>query len=67
MSNYTVTKIGKCEVVIGDCIIHNEKMMTVCRGDILRNDFTGITIFGDSYNLGMRAVLKVEFIKAEQL
>ena len=44
----------------GDTIEHNGKLMTVCNSDIKRCDFMGITIFGDSYNLGYKAVKFVE-------
>ena len=43
----------------GDAILHNNKPMTVCRDDIKRSDFMGISIFGDCYRLGTLPVLLI--------
>jgi len=40
----------------GDTIIHNDKIYTVCKKDIITGGFFGITIFGDSYNAGSKLV-----------
>ena len=42
----------------GDIILHDNKEQTVCHKHIKRNSFMGITIFGDSYHLGTKPVMK---------
>ena len=46
-------------IMPGDTIYHNGKEMTVCKKDITRDDFMGISIFGDCYRLGTTPVLRV--------
>ena len=48
-------------IVVGDTIIHNGIMKTICQNDISENSFTGKTIFGDSYNIGNKKVSRVKF------
>ena len=43
----------------GDTILHNNKTMTVCSHNIKRDDFMGISIFGDCYKLGTVPVLLI--------
>lgn len=43
----------------GDTINHNGKLRTVNRENIKRNTFSGITLFGDSYNLGHKLVKRI--------
>jgi hypothetical protein len=43
----------------GDTIIYGGKVTTVSNNNIKRDKFMGITIFGDSYNLGYKLVTKV--------
>jgi hypothetical protein len=51
--------INICHLMVGDTIIHNDKLMTVSNSDINRDEFMGITVFGDSYNLGYKPIKKV--------
>lgn len=46
-------------VGVGDTIIHNDKMMTVCRNNITYIADIGRTLFGDSYMLGYKKVERV--------
>jgi len=48
-------------VVPGDLIVHRGKVVTICRKDIKHSTFLGVSIFGDSYKLGHKAVSKVTF------
>lgn len=43
----------------GDTIEHGGGLRTVCNNNIKRSDFMGVTIFGDSYNLGTKKVKRM--------
>lgn len=58
MSAFRFIQVHKSTIKAGDTILHNEKLMTVCSKDIKNNSFFGLTIFGDSYNMGNKLVLK---------
>lgn len=45
----------------GDTVIHNGEMKTVCRNNIKRDPFLGITLFGDCHNMGRTLIKKVIF------
>ena len=45
----------------GDTIVHNGKMVTVCKKDIHTGGFFGTSVFGDSYRDGERLVKVVQF------
>lgn len=45
----------------GDTVLHDNKEITVCNKDIKSDAFMGRTLFGDSYCLGYRSVLKINF------
>jgi len=49
-------KVHISEIKAGDAIIHNGELVTVSVCDIKTCKFMGITIFGDSYNLGYKPV-----------
>ena len=56
--------VHKESIEIGDAIICKDgRTRTVCKNNIKRNSFTGITIFGDSYMLGHEKVRRVLFPK----
>ena len=48
-------------IKVGDTVIHNEVMKTVCRRDIGGDTFIGPTLWGDSYRLGTIPVKRVSF------
>lgn len=50
-------------ITIGDTIIHEGHMRTVCKSNIKKDPFMSKTLFGDSYNLGGNLVNKVTFVK----
>lgn len=56
---YTTHNVHIEQVRPGDTILHNGEPMTVCGTDIRKCSFMGITIFGDSYNLGTKPVIKI--------
>lgn len=43
----------------GDYIKHQGKVVGICSKDIKYNSFMGITVLGDSYNLGHKPVIMV--------
>lgn len=49
------------EIRGGDAILHNGEVKTVSNCDIKEDAFMGRTIFGDSYNLGYKKVIRVHF------
>ena len=64
-NNYRVTEVHISCIKSGDTIIHNDgKLTTVCKNNIKRDSFMGITLFGDSYKLGYQLVKRIEFIKS---
>ena len=51
------------EIIPGDTVIHNNVEMTVTKSNILKSEFMGTSIFGDSYHSGHKAVKKVIYLK----
>lgn len=48
------------EIRPGDTILHTDGVVrTVCRKNITRDSFMGISLFGDSYRLGTLPVKKL--------
>jgi hypothetical protein len=57
--NYKIVEVHISTIKNGDTILHTDnKISTVCNSNI-KNGFCGITIFGDSYNLGTKLVKKI--------
>ena len=50
----------------GDTIKHENIICTVSSNNIKYNSFLGITIFGDSYNLGTKLVEKLTILNNNQ-
>ena len=61
--SFKIVEVDKENIRHGDAIEHNGVIQTVSRSDIRRNNFTGLTIFGDSYRLGRQKVKKVIYEK----
>ena len=61
--SFKIVEVDKESILHGDAIEHNGVIQTVSRSDIIRNNFTGLTIFGDSYRLGRQKVKKVVYEK----
>ena len=55
----TTTQIHISQITVGDTIIHNGEVTTVSGTNIKHDSFMGITLFGDSYNLGYKKVTKI--------
>ena len=56
-STWNLKQVHISTISPGDAIYHEKKLRTVSKNDIKRG-VNGITIFGDSYNLGNKKVLK---------
>lgn len=44
------------DVKVGDTVIHHGVVKTVCKRSFSENNFVGVMIWGDSYNLGRTPV-----------
>ena len=62
--NYTIEHVQISKIKSGDTVMHDGKMKTVCNNNIGRDDFMGITLFGDCYKMGRKLVQKVNIIRA---
>ena len=51
-------------IVPGDTIRYNGHLKTVCKSDIKKSEFMGLTIFGDSFKLGYQLIEKINIQKA---
>ena len=59
MIAYKIKEVHKSDIKPGNTILCSDgNLRTVCKEDIKRNNFTGITIFGDPYKLGYQPVKK---------
>jgi len=61
MGAFTIKEVDRSEIVVGDTIIMDGVMKTVCNNNIKYNEFFGITIHGCNFRLGMDKVQKVLF------
>lgn len=55
----TKTNVHISNIRQGDMIEHNGVIKTVSSKDIKKSNFMGLTIFGDSYNIGHKPVIKI--------
>ena len=47
------------QIRVGDTILHNGEIKTVSGSNIKKCSFMGISLFGDSYNLGYKLVTRI--------
>lgn len=57
----TMIPIHIQNICAGDTVFHNGTEHTVSGKDIKYDSFMGISLFGDSYRLGTKPVMKVIF------
>ena len=57
--NTTEEKVHISNIRAGDTIMFEDKMTTVSNSNIKYCSFMGITLFGDSYNLGYKLVTRI--------
>ncbi len=65
MSNVEIKSVHISKISIGDTIEFCGKIRTVSGNNLKKDSFMGITLFGDSYNLGTKLVDKVVAWKTE--
>lgn len=53
------TEVHISNIRAGDAVIHNKELVTVGNKDLRYSSFMGISIFGDTYNLGTKKVKRV--------
>ena len=58
---YNVTKVSIKDITVGDTVIHNGNLKTVCRRAFSYDSFVGVMLWGDSYNMGNIKVKRVTF------
>lgn len=61
---YTIEHVQISTIEPGDTVIHDGKMKTVCRNNIDKDAFMGVTLFGDCYKMGRKLVQKVKIHRA---
>ena len=54
-------KVHISKITVGDTVMHNGQMRTVCRRTFNCNDFVGQMMWGDSYNMGKILVERIIF------
>nr|WP_298657072.1 hypothetical protein [uncultured Flavobacterium sp.] len=47
------------QIRVGDTVLHNGEVLTVSGNNLKRSEFMGITLFGNSYNLGYKLVTRI--------
>lgn len=56
---YTIEHVQISAIQPGDTVMHYGNMKTVCRNNIGKDAFMGVTLFGDCYKMGHKLVQKV--------
>ena len=59
-----VTEVHISEITVGDTVMHNRELRTVTRLSFGSDEFLGLLLFGDSYNLGHKKVKRVTIQRA---
>jgi len=59
MSKAKLESVNISQISVGDTIEHGGHLRTISGNNIKRDSFIGITLFGDSYHLGNKPVVKV--------
>ena len=57
---YKLIETHISDIQPGDTVLHEGKVKTVTVSNIKRNSFMGTTLWGDSYHLGHKPVLKLD-------
>lgn len=56
-----INKVNIKDITVGDTVIHNGGIKTVCRRAFSYDGFVGVMLWGDSYNVGQKLVERVTF------
>jgi hypothetical protein len=57
-------KVHISQIRPGDTVFHEGHERTVSKSNIKRSPFMGVSLFGDTYNLGYKKVTKILFVKS---
>lgn len=57
----TTEQVHISKIRVGDTIMHNGVMTTISSNNIKRSEFMGISLFGDTYNLGYKLITRINF------
>ena len=60
--NYKIKEVHISTIKVADTVLHDGHLKTVCRNNLGKSDFMGLTLFGDSYHSGYKKVKKVIFL-----
>lgn len=60
--NIKISSVHISQISVGDTIEHEGEIKTVSGNNLKRDACMGVTLFGDSYNLGYKSVKKVSFV-----
>lgn len=63
-SNYKIKLVDISTIRPGDTVEHDGVIKTVSKSNLGKDDFHGITLFGDSYHGGRKKVKKVIITRA---
>ena len=59
---FTIENVHKDRIRVGDTILLDGELKTVCNNNIRRGGFCGTTIHGESFKLGLEPVKRVHFV-----
>lgn len=62
MNNIVENIVHFSEIRVGDTVKIDGKHKTVCKSNIKKHGFCGITLFGSSYLDGYQMVTKINFV-----
>lgn len=60
-SLYKMEEVHISQIKVGDAILHNGAVRTVCKRFLTYCSFMGVSVFGDNYRSGHRPVKRVIF------
>jgi hypothetical protein len=59
LSKYKIVEVHISTIKNGDTILHTDHLIHTVNNSNIKRGFLGITLFGDSYNLGTILVKKI--------
>lgn len=65
--NAYVTEVHIKDIKAGDEVYHDGYVRTVCKKDLKKDKFMGVSLFGDNYMCGHKPVQKVLFKVAMEI
>jgi hypothetical protein len=62
LDNFIPEQVHISMIRPGDIVIHQGRDRTISKSNISHDPFMGITIFGDSYHLGLLPVTRLKYM-----